>query len=79
MARSQVGTTAIVIGGSIAGMLTARVLADHYAQVVIVERDDLSDAHKPRKGIPHAQHAHALLAGGFQAIETLFPASPSGS
>jgi len=30
---------AIVLGASIAGLLTARVLADHYAEVTIVERD----------------------------------------
>jgi 2-polyprenyl-6-methoxyphenol hydroxylase-like FAD-dependent oxidoreductase len=73
MAQPPAGNTAIVIGGSIAGMLTARVLSDHFAQVVIFERDDLSDSDRPRKGIPHAQHAHALLPGGFQAIEALFP------
>ena len=73
MARPPAGNTAIVIGGSIAGMLTARVLSDHFAQVVVVERDDLAESGKPRKGTPHAQHAHALLAGGFQAVESLFP------
>lgn len=30
---------AIVIGSSISGLLTARVLAKHYDQVTIVERD----------------------------------------
>jgi 2-polyprenyl-6-methoxyphenol hydroxylase-like FAD-dependent oxidoreductase len=73
MTRQMAGETAIVIGGSIAGMLTARVLADHFGRVVIVERDDLSDDGTPRKGIPHAQHAHALLPGGFLAMEGLFP------
>jgi 2-polyprenyl-6-methoxyphenol hydroxylase-like FAD-dependent oxidoreductase len=73
MAQQLAGNTAIVIGGSIAGMLSARVLADYFAQVIIVERDDLTETGKPRKGIPHAQHAHALLAGGFQAVEGLFP------
>ncbi len=71
--QQLVGNTAIVIGGSIAGMLSARVLADYFAQVIIVERDDLAAAGMPRKGTPHAQHAHALLAGGFQAVEGLFP------
>ena len=28
---------AIVIGGSIAGMLTARVLTNHFAQVTVIE------------------------------------------
>jgi 2-polyprenyl-6-methoxyphenol hydroxylase-like FAD-dependent oxidoreductase len=73
MERPLAGDTAIVIGGSIAGMLTARVLSAYFAQVVIFERDDLAVSDKPRKGIPHAQHAHALLPGGLQAIEALFP------
>src|SRR5215470_14440423 len=30
---------ALVVGGSIAGLLAARVLSDHFAQVTIVERD----------------------------------------
>ena len=32
---------AIVIGGSIGGMMAARVLADHYDEVIIVERDHI--------------------------------------
>jgi NADPH-dependent 2,4-dienoyl-CoA reductase/sulfur reductase-like enzyme len=32
---------AVVIGGSIAGLLAARVLAEHYEQVTLVERDAL--------------------------------------
>jgi len=73
MDRELAGNTAIVIGGSIAGLLSARVLADHFARVVILERDNLSDGTGTRKGIPHAQHAHALLPGGLQAIEELLP------
>jgi len=33
---------ALVLGGSVAGLLAARVLSDHTAEVVIVERDDLA-------------------------------------
>ena len=32
---------AIVIGGSMSGMLAARVLSDHYERVTLVERDQL--------------------------------------
>jgi 2-polyprenyl-6-methoxyphenol hydroxylase-like FAD-dependent oxidoreductase len=64
---------ALVIGGSIAGLLAARVLADYYQGVMIIERDDLSMESKHRRGIPHGRHAHALLAGGQGAIEELLP------
>ena len=64
---------AIILGASIAGLLTARVLCDRLAEVVLLERDELSDRPAPRKGTPHAVHPHALLARGCQILDTLFP------
>ena len=64
---------AVVIGGSMAGLLAARVLADFYDEVIVLERDDLSDENAHRRGVPHGRHAHALLAGGQQVLEKLFP------
>lgn len=64
---------AIVIGGSIAGLLAARVLADHFERVTIVERDHLPDGPQPRKGVPQASHVHVLLAKGLHTIESLLP------
>ena len=37
--HSSESSHAVVIGGSIAGLLAARVLADHFDKVTIVERD----------------------------------------
>ena len=34
---------AIVIGGSMAGMCAARILADHFEKVTIVDRDHYPD------------------------------------
>jgi 2-polyprenyl-6-methoxyphenol hydroxylase-like FAD-dependent oxidoreductase len=65
--------TAVVIGGSMAGLLAARVLADYFAQVTILDRDSLPDTAVPRKGIPQGQHAHALLGRGQAILEELFP------
>jgi 2-polyprenyl-6-methoxyphenol hydroxylase-like FAD-dependent oxidoreductase len=65
-------STALVIGGSIAGLLAARVLSELYPEVIVFERDAL-DSPAPRKGVPQGRHAHALLAGGQQALEELFP------
>jgi 2-polyprenyl-6-methoxyphenol hydroxylase-like FAD-dependent oxidoreductase len=68
---------AVVLGGGIAGLLAARVLADHARQVTIVERDGAqppaASAAGPRKGVPQGRHAHALLVRGLGAIEGLLP------
>lgn len=64
---------AIVLGGSFTGLLAARVLSDHFDDVVVLERDIPADEPAPRKGTPHALHPHGLLAGGLQALEELFP------
>ncbi|QNV57062.1 hypothetical protein GMA19_02229 [Paenibacillus polymyxa E681] len=32
---------AILIGGGISGLLTARVLSDYYQEVIVIERDEL--------------------------------------
>lgn len=64
---------AIVIGGSMAGMLTARILSDHFDQVTIVERDPVHDHPESRKGQPQTQHLHGLLASGLEILNRLFP------
>lgn len=70
---SSTATHAIVIGGSIAGLLAARVLSDTFATVTIIERDALPVGAETRKGTPQSRHGHGLLAGGYQIIERLFP------
>lgn len=69
----KLGDHAIVIGGSIAGMLCARVLADHFAQVTVLERDQLEDRPALHKSVPQGNHVHALLYGGERAIDSLLP------
>ncbi len=64
---------AIVIGGSMAGLLAARVLSEHFERVTIIERDHWSDDAVPRKGVPQGQHVHTLLAGGAAILAEYFP------
>lgn len=64
---------AVVIGGSMAGLLAARVLADHFDRVTILERDTLDDAPQARKGVPQGRHTHGLLRRGQLIIGELFP------
>ncbi|MEA5594611.1 NAD(P)/FAD-dependent oxidoreductase, partial [Rivularia sp. UHCC 0363] len=65
--------TAIVIGGSMAGLLSARVLADYFGRVIVVERDTLPSLPQTRMGVPQANHAHIMLAQGHRILEELFP------
>lgn len=64
---------AVVIGASLAGLLAARVLAERFERVTLVERDHLPDGPEPRKGVPQSRHVHALLIRGERIIERLFP------
>ena len=64
---------AVVLGGSLAGLLAARVLADHFEHVTLIERDIYTDNCETRRGIPQANHVHGLLVRGRQIIEELFP------
>ena len=64
---------AVVLGGSLAGLLSARVLADHFARVTVLERDALEDAAHHRKGTPQAHHAHGLLVRGARCLAERFP------
>ena len=71
--NGQIGERAVVIGASMAGLLAAHVLADSYAQVTVIDRDELPEAPIHRRGVPHGRHLHALAARGQQALEELLP------
>src|SRR5215467_5330502 len=64
---------AAVIGGSLAGLLAARVLAEYFDTVTVVERDEFPAVPAPRKGVPQARHQHVLLARGRLILEHYFP------
>jgi 2-polyprenyl-6-methoxyphenol hydroxylase-like FAD-dependent oxidoreductase len=73
MSRRQFGDRAVVVGASMAGLLAARVLADRYAQVMVLDRDELPQTPTHRRGVPHGRHVHVLLAAGQHVLEQLFP------
>ncbi|MEU0572466.1 FAD-binding monooxygenase [Nonomuraea sp. NPDC005983] len=75
----RLGHRAIVLGGSMAGLLAARVLAESFAEVVIVDRDELTGVTTARRGVPQGRHVHGLLARGQQILEELFPGFTSGA
>ncbi|MDQ1006431.1 flavin-dependent dehydrogenase [Streptomyces sp. V4I23] len=71
--RSAGGRHAVVVGGSLAGLLAAHVLAEHADRVTIVERDRFPDGPDARPGVPQGRHAHVLLEGGQLALDALLP------
>lgn len=71
--RPRPSRSAVVLGGSFAGMLAARALAGYAHSVTVVERDALPDGPGPRRGLPQARHAHIFWSGGARAVEELLP------
>ena len=69
----MVGAKAVVLGASMAGLLAARVLAEFYESVTVVERDELPDTAANRRGVPQGRHAHGLLGRGSLILGDLFP------
>ena len=72
------GKHALVLGASMAGLLTARVLADYFERVTLVERDQLAAETGSHIGVPQGRHAHAVLARGLSSMEQLFPGLTAG-
>ena len=64
---------AVVIGGSMAGLCTARILSDHFDTVTVLDRDTCPDGAFERAGVPQSRHVHALLVRGRQELNRLFP------
>ena len=75
---SFIGQQAVVIGAGMGGLTAARVLADHFERVLVLERDVLPADPLDRNGIPQGRHVHALLAGGQRALAELFPGFEDG-
>src|SRR5215472_11472678 len=64
---------AVVLGGGLAGLLAANVLAEVYPEVLVVDRDELAGVEGYRRGVPHGRHAHGVVALGHQILEEQFP------
>lgn len=73
MNRQKIFGHAVVMGAGMAGLITARVLADYYEKVTILEKETLLDEPVPRKYIPQGHHIHLVLSRGKDFIENCFP------
>jgi flavin-dependent dehydrogenase len=72
------GEQAVVIGGSVAGLMAARVLSPHFGRVTVIERDTVAAVAEERRGVPQAGHIHALLLAGEQVLSSLYPGFADG-
>ncbi len=78
--ENYIASRAIVIGASHAGLSAARVLSDHFEEVLIFEKDKRPVGYVTRPGVPAGKHIHVLQAGAQAILEEFFPASsPLGS
>jgi 2-polyprenyl-6-methoxyphenol hydroxylase-like FAD-dependent oxidoreductase len=66
------GEHAVVLGAGMGGLFTARVLADHFRRVTVVERDT-DGTRGPRRGIPQGHHPHGLLLQAADLFDSFFP------
>jgi 2-polyprenyl-6-methoxyphenol hydroxylase-like FAD-dependent oxidoreductase len=64
---------AVVVGGSVAGLLAARALSTSYERVTVLDRDSLPAGPVARRGVPQGRHVHGVTARGAAGLETLFP------
>jgi 2-polyprenyl-6-methoxyphenol hydroxylase-like FAD-dependent oxidoreductase len=69
----KIGAHAVVLGASMGGLSAARVLADFYDKVTVVERDVLPLTPDHRRGVPQGRHGHALLGRGLAVLGEFFP------
>lgn len=72
----HLGNRAIVIGGSIAGLLSARVLSDYFQQVIVLDRDRLPTTPQARRGVPQSVQPHVLFTKGYRILAEFFPELP---
>lgn len=73
MSLSESQGSAVVLGASITGLLAARVLADFYGDVTVVERDVLPHGPVTRRGVPQGGQPHTLATRAAGILDQLFP------
>jgi 2-polyprenyl-6-methoxyphenol hydroxylase-like FAD-dependent oxidoreductase len=62
-----------VLGASIAGLLTGRVLADFFDEVILIDKENLDQGAAPRKAVPQGNHLHAILPPTHAMLQRFLP------
>ncbi len=69
----RIGGTAVVVGASMAGLCAARVAAERFDRVVVLDRDHLPATAEARPQVPQGRQPHLLLVAGTRLLERWFP------
>lgn len=75
--EGRLGARAVIVGAGIAGLAAAAAVASFFETVEILDKDELPDAVRSRKGVPQDLQVHILLKGGELALESLLPGTRS--
>ncbi|MDA7965160.1 FAD-dependent monooxygenase [Ruegeria sp.] len=71
------GSSALVIGGGIAGLLAAHMLKDRFSEVTVLERatyvDPATSGPAARPSVPQSHCLHMLMGAGALAFDELVP------
>ncbi|EHB55563.1 Ferredoxin--NAD(+) reductase [Mycolicibacterium rhodesiae JS60] len=65
--------TAVVVGGSIAGIAAVKVLSETFDKVIVLEKDPPHARREGRPGAAQGWHLHHLLTAGRIELERFFP------
>ena len=59
----QLGERAVVVGGGMAGLFAARVLSEHFGEVIVLDRDHEPEGGDSRKMVPQGDFITAEFVG----------------
>ena len=71
--EGRLGARAVIVGAGIAGLAAAAALAPFFETVELLDKDELPDMPRSRRGVPQDLQVHILLKGGELALESLIP------
>lgn len=71
--KGRLGARAVIVGAGVAGLAAAAALAPFFETVELLDKDELPDTPRSRKGVPQDLQVHILLKGGELAVESLIP------
>ena len=64
---------AVIVGASVAGLFAGRVLADHFDEVLLVDKEPLDQGPTPRQAVPQGNHIHGILTPTFHNLQRFLP------